>query len=128
MGEAAGSKGGEQLVKEEEERWQFRCAGSRRSRLLPERAPMEPVPVSSQDGVWVRGLYLEGAGWDRKNSCLVEAEPMQLVCLMPTIHFRPTESRKKSAKGGLAPSDGPSPSLVWTHTCSRPALPWATGL
>nr|XP_021503796.1 dynein heavy chain 2, axonemal [Meriones unguiculatus] len=52
-----------------------------------------------KDGVWVRGLYLEGAGWDRKNSSLVEAEPMQLVCLMPTIHFRPTESRKKSAKG-----------------------------
>ncbi|XP_032178397.1 dynein heavy chain 2, axonemal isoform X4 [Mustela erminea] len=52
-----------------------------------------------KDGVWVRGLYLEGAGWDRKNSCLVEAEPMQLVCPMPTIHFRPTESRKKSAKG-----------------------------
>ncbi|XP_073903040.1 dynein axonemal heavy chain 2 isoform X5 [Castor canadensis] len=52
-----------------------------------------------KDGVWVRGLYLEGAGWDWKNSCLVEAEPMQLVCSMPTIHFRPTESRKKSAKG-----------------------------
>uniref|UniRef100_A0A8C6R755 Dynein axonemal heavy chain 2 n=1 Tax=Nannospalax galili TaxID=1026970 RepID=A0A8C6R755_NANGA len=52
-----------------------------------------------KDGVWVRGLYLEGAGWDQKNSCLVEAEPMQLVCLMPTIHFRPAESRKKSAKG-----------------------------
>ncbi|XP_069857585.1 dynein axonemal heavy chain 2 isoform X2 [Dipodomys merriami] len=52
-----------------------------------------------KDGVWVRGLYLEGAGWDWKNSCLVEAEPMQLVCLMPTIHFRPAESRKKSAKG-----------------------------
>ncbi|XP_006899240.1 PREDICTED: dynein heavy chain 2, axonemal [Elephantulus edwardii] len=52
-----------------------------------------------KDGVWVRGLYLEGAGWDRKNSCLVEAEPMQLVCLMPTIHFRPAESRKKTAKG-----------------------------
>ncbi|XP_058531818.1 dynein axonemal heavy chain 2 isoform X3 [Ochotona princeps] len=52
-----------------------------------------------KDGAWVRGLYLEGAGWDRKNSCLVEAEPMQLVCLMPTIHFRPAESRKKSAKG-----------------------------
>lgn len=55
--------------------------------------------IFSQDGVWVRGLYLEGAGWDRKNSCLIEAEPMQLVCLMPTIHFRPTESRKKTAKG-----------------------------
>uniref|UniRef100_A0A8C8XZF1 Dynein axonemal heavy chain 2 n=1 Tax=Panthera leo TaxID=9689 RepID=A0A8C8XZF1_PANLE len=52
-----------------------------------------------KDGVWVRGLYLEGAGWDWKNSCLVEADPMQLVCPMPTIHFRPAESRKKSAKG-----------------------------
>lgn len=57
-------------------------------------------PHVSQDGVWVRGLYLEGAGWDRKDSCLVEAEPMQLVCLMPTIHFRPTEALRKSAKGG----------------------------
>ncbi|XP_032136290.1 dynein heavy chain 2, axonemal isoform X3 [Sapajus apella] len=75
-----------------------------------------------KDGVWVRGLYLEGAGWDRKNSCLVEAEPMQLVCLMPTIHFRPAESRKKSAKGGTAPQDLPAPSLVWnlTHPLLQP--------
>lgn len=72
--------------------------------------------MSPQDGVWVRGLYLEGAGWDQKNSCLVEAEPMQLVCLMPTIHFRPTESRKKSAKGETTPSDLPAPSLVWLLT------------
>lgn len=70
-----------------------------------------PVLISPQDGVWVRGLYLEGAGWDWKNSCLVEAEPMQLVCSMPTIHFRPTESRKKSAKGGTALSDCPIPCL-----------------
>lgn len=52
-----------------------------------------------QDGVFIRGLYLEGAGWDKKNSCLVEAEPMQLVCPMPTTHFRPVENRKKTAKG-----------------------------
>ncbi|XP_062849650.1 dynein axonemal heavy chain 2 [Trichomycterus rosablanca] len=52
-----------------------------------------------KDGVFIRGLYLEGAGWDKKNSCLVEAEPMQLVCPMPTIHFRPVENRKKIAKG-----------------------------
>ncbi|XP_072544049.1 dynein axonemal heavy chain 2 [Salminus brasiliensis] len=51
-----------------------------------------------KDGVFIRGLYLEGAGWDKKSSCLVEAEPMQLVCPMPTIHFRPVESRKKVAK------------------------------
>ncbi|PIO38641.1 hypothetical protein AB205_0076880 [Aquarana catesbeiana] len=51
-----------------------------------------------KDGVWIRGLYLEGAGWDKKNSCLMEAEPMQLVCPLPTVHFRPTESKKKSSK------------------------------
>ncbi|XP_064408838.1 dynein axonemal heavy chain 2 [Latimeria chalumnae] len=52
-----------------------------------------------KDGVFVKGLYLEGAGWDKKSSCLVEAEPMQLVCPVPTIHFRPVENKKKSGKG-----------------------------
>lgn len=52
-----------------------------------------------QDGVWIRGLFLEGAGWDKKNACLIEAEPMQLVSAMPTIHFKPVENKKKSGKG-----------------------------
>ncbi|KAL7983009.1 hypothetical protein Chor_013615 [Crotalus horridus] len=52
-----------------------------------------------KEGVWIRGLFLEGAGWDKKNSCLVEAEPMQLVCPIPTIHFKPVENKKKSSKG-----------------------------
>ena len=52
-----------------------------------------------QDGVWIRGLFLEGAGWDKKNACLIEAEPMQLVSSMPTIHFKPVENKKKSGKG-----------------------------
>lgn len=73
--------------------------------------------VPTQDGVYVRGLYLEGAGWDRKNSCLVEAEPMQMVCPIPTIHFKPMEIRKKSAKseslvGIVLPSSVPTPVLV----------------
>lgn len=52
-----------------------------------------------QDGVWIRGLYLEGAGWDKKSSCLIEADPMQLVCGMPTIHFKPVENKRRSTKG-----------------------------
>ena len=52
-----------------------------------------------QDGVWVRGLFLEGAGWDKKSSCLVEANPMQLVCAMPTTHFKPVEGKRRSTKG-----------------------------
>eukprot|EP00062_Callorhinchus_milii_P027237 gi/632990292/ref/XP_007884101.1/ PREDICTED: dynein heavy chain 2, axonemal-like [Callorhinchus milii] len=52
-----------------------------------------------KDGVWVKGMFLEGAGWDKRNACLVDAEPMQLVCGMPTIHFKPVENKKKVGKG-----------------------------
>lgn len=51
-----------------------------------------------KDGVYIRGLNLQGAGWDRKGANLVEANPMQLVCPMPTINFKPTENKKKSLK------------------------------
>uniref|UniRef100_A0A3Q2Z313 Uncharacterized protein n=1 Tax=Hippocampus comes TaxID=109280 RepID=A0A3Q2Z313_HIPCM len=51
-----------------------------------------------KDGVYVRGLYLEGAAWDKKATCLVEAEPMQMVCPIPAINFKPVENRKKMAK------------------------------
>uniref|UniRef100_A0A3B4XCN1 Dynein axonemal heavy chain 2 n=1 Tax=Seriola lalandi dorsalis TaxID=1841481 RepID=A0A3B4XCN1_SERLL len=54
-----------------------------------------------KDGVFIRGLYLEGAGWDKRNSCLLEAEPMQMVCPIPTIHFKPVENRKKMGKSEL---------------------------
>lgn len=47
----------------------------------------------------MKGLFLQGAGWDMKNACLVEAEPMQLVCAMPTIHFKPVEAKRRSQRG-----------------------------
>ena len=52
--------------------------------------------------MWIKGLFLEGAGWDKKGSCLVEANPMQLVCPMPTIHFKPVESKRRSTKGKIS--------------------------
>ena len=54
-----------------------------------------------KDGVYIKGMYLEGAGWDKKNCCLVEANAMQLVCEMPTIHFKPAELKKKTGMCGL---------------------------
>lgn len=52
-----------------------------------------------KDGVYVKGMYLQGAGWDKKNQCLIEAEPMQLVCPIPSIHFKPVETRRRSQRG-----------------------------
>ena len=52
-----------------------------------------------QDGVYIKGFFLEGAGWDKKQACLVEASPMKLAIPIPTIHFKPTEAKKKNNKG-----------------------------
>ena len=49
--------------------------------------------------MYIKGLFLQGAGWDKKNQCLIEATPMQLVCQIPTIHFKPVENKKKATKG-----------------------------
>ncbi|XP_041842513.1 dynein heavy chain 2, axonemal [Melanotaenia boesemani] len=68
--------------------WEFMVSTAEDSNLLS----------PPKDGVFIRGLYLEGAGWDKINSFLVEAEPMQMVCPMPTIHFKPVENRKKMSK------------------------------
>lgn len=52
-----------------------------------------------EQGVYVKGLYLEGAGWDKRYANLIEPQPMQLVCAMPLIHFKPVEQLKKKTKG-----------------------------
>jgi len=52
-----------------------------------------------KEGVYVKGMYLEGGGWDFESGCLTEPEPMELIVPMPIIHFRPTESKKKIQKG-----------------------------
>ncbi|XP_060528447.1 dynein axonemal heavy chain 2 isoform X3 [Cylas formicarius] len=64
--------------------------------LAVDEAQIQQPPES---GVYVRGTYLEGAGWDRKNGVLIEPQPMQLVSPMPLIHFKPVEQAKKRTKG-----------------------------
>ena len=40
-----------------------------------------------QEGVYVYGLYLEGASWDRKNVHLIESSPKVLFTPLPVIHM-----------------------------------------
>ncbi|CAL1298106.1 unnamed protein product, partial [Larinioides sclopetarius] len=44
------------------------------------------VPI---EGIYVRGLLLEGAGWDKTNGILIEPEPLHLITTMPVILFKP---------------------------------------
>lgn len=37
-------------------------------------------------GVYIHGLYLDGAGWDRRNSRLMEPSPKVLYTPLPIVH------------------------------------------
>ena len=60
------------------------------------------ITSKPKDGAYVKGLFLEGAGWNPDNSCLTEPEPMELIYSMPIIHFKPVEAKKSKAKGMYA--------------------------
>ena len=48
------------------------------------------VEAKPSSGCYVIGLFLEGAAWSRQHSCLVRAEPKQLVVEMPIIQVTTT--------------------------------------
>ena len=57
------------------------------------------VTAPPKDGAYVKGLFLEGAGWNWEHACLCEPEPMELIYHMPMIHFKPVEAKKSKPKG-----------------------------
>jgi dynein heavy chain, axonemal len=57
------------------------------------------IKAGPREGVFVKGLLLEGAGWDMDFATLVEAPPMKMLTKMPIIHMKLIESKKKVGKG-----------------------------
>ncbi|CAI6360698.1 unnamed protein product [Macrosiphum euphorbiae] len=60
-----------------------------------------PIPTSVNDllnppdkGVYIHNLYLEGAGWDNENLCLCEPLPLELITVLPIVHFLPVEGKR----------------------------------
>ncbi|XP_009878765.1 PREDICTED: dynein heavy chain 8, axonemal [Charadrius vociferus] len=47
----------------------------------------EEITAPPSEGVYVYGLYLEGAGWDRRNSKLIESTPKILFLQLPVVHM-----------------------------------------
>ncbi|XP_071580945.1 dynein axonemal heavy chain 8-like [Temnothorax nylanderi] len=47
----------------------------------------EEIKTPPPEGVYVYGLFLEGAGWDRRNSRLCESANKVLYVLMPVVHI-----------------------------------------
>jgi dynein heavy chain len=47
----------------------------------------EEVTSAPKEGVYVYGLFLDGAGWNKKDSCLAEQHPKVLYVTLPVIHL-----------------------------------------
>uniref|UniRef100_A0A2K6K692 Dynein axonemal heavy chain 12 n=1 Tax=Rhinopithecus bieti TaxID=61621 RepID=A0A2K6K692_RHIBE len=53
--------------------------------------PSDTSDTSPDDGVYIHGLYLDGAHWNRESGLLAEQHPKLLFDLMPIIWIKPTQ-------------------------------------
>lgn len=51
------------------------------------KAVKEDISAPPAEGVYVYGLYLDGAGWDKRNCRLCEPPPKVLFTPMPVVHM-----------------------------------------
>mmetsp|Transcript_24429 Transcript_24429/g.96934 ORF Transcript_24429/g.96934 Transcript_24429/m.96934 type:complete len:2723 (+) Transcript_24429:2309-10477(+) len=51
------------------------------------------------DGVYVYGLFLEGARWDPKLGSLADSRPQQLYTSVPLLHLLPVKDRESPSRG-----------------------------
>lgn len=57
------------------------------------------ITTYPKEGVYVSGLYVEGACWNFTGGFFEEPRPMELISVMPIIHFKPIEGKRKTTKG-----------------------------
>jgi len=55
-------------------------------------------PTKPEDGVYIRGLFLEGARWDAAEGSISDSLPKQLYTELPVIHLDPQQHRKEVTK------------------------------
>jgi dynein heavy chain len=53
-----------------------------------------------EDGVYIRGMFLEGARWDKDERMLGESLLKQLTEAVPIIHVKPISPDDKRGEGG----------------------------
>lgn len=49
----------------------------------------DQVPEPPADGIYISGLWIDGARWNRADNCLDESEPGTMYAPLPVIHFSP---------------------------------------
>jgi dynein heavy chain len=85
----------------------------------------DAITAPPEDGVYIYGLFLEGARWDAAEHCLAESRPKELFVQFPAIHLNPEVNRplpteavyacpcyKTTVRAGLLSTTGHSTNFV----------------
>lgn len=59
----------------------------------------EDIKEAPTDGCIIYGLFLEGAKWDYKTSCLADSDAKKLFVEVPVMHLNPVVDRVKPTSG-----------------------------
>ena len=57
------------------------------------------ITAGAKEGVYVSGIFVEGACWNFSGGFLEDSKPKELMASMPIIHFKPVEGKRKLVKG-----------------------------
>jgi len=91
---------------------------------IMEHETMPDVPEPPEDGVYIWGLFLEAARWNREEQCLGESfvgelfSPVPCIHLIPVQHYRPPEGQyscplyKTNVRAGVLSTTGHSTNFI----------------
>ena len=63
----------------------------------------EEIGDAPEDGVFIHGLFFDGARWDRKCGCINDQHPNVMFDTLPVIHFKPQEDFKPDPDDYITP-------------------------
>jgi dynein heavy chain, axonemal len=58
----------------------------------------ENLKETAPEGVFVHGLFLDGAAWSKGGNRLIDAEPKELYSPLPVLHVTGVQAREKQKK------------------------------
>ena len=83
------------------------------TKMMKEDVTSPPNP--DVGGVYIYGLFLDGAGWDKKNTKLIESSPKVLFTALPVAHVYAVNSADTS--GGHGGGGNKKAPTVYHYQC-----------